>query len=420
MSLQMSELLERRAHLLRIVGAVQNAIDGSALLRPHLRALDQNRTYLIAGAGKAAIGMARACADELPNARGLVVAQRASADIGAIRILAGAHPIPDERSVAAAQVMLDLFRSAGPDDEILFLLSGGASALMALPAPGLTLEDKREVTRLLLASGADIGEINCVRKHLSAIKGGRLSAATRARVRTFAISDVPGDDIAAIGSGPTVPDSSTLADARDIIARYGIVVPPRIADALDDPANESVKAHAPGALREFFLIGGPATALAAARAAVAAEGYEVLDLGAIAGEAREVAARHAREALDAAKAGRRVALISGGELSVTLGSAPAAHGGRCREYLLAFLVETGGDPRISAAAWDTDGIDGSADASGAVLLPDSSARASRLGLDDAEHLLAHRSGDFFSALGDSLNLGPQDSNVGDCRIVLIG
>ncbi|MEQ1930999.1 MAG: DUF4147 domain-containing protein [Parvularculaceae bacterium] len=412
-------LAEAKRLLQRIVDSVQAAIDPAELLRPHLRAL-KARPYVVLGAGKASPAMARACAEELPQARGLVVAQHAAPGAAEIRILAGAHPVPDDSSVAAAQEVLDLCRSTRSDDEILFVLSGGASSLMAMPANGVALAEKQALTRRLLASGAGIHEINTVRKHLSGIKGGRLSAATRARVRTFALSDLPGDDPAAIGSGPTVPDTSTLDEAREILERWNIAASPTVAAALADPRNETLKQEPSGLLRIFTLIGGPATAIEACRTSVEVEGYRPIVLGALSGEAKSVARGHAELARSHAASGERVALISGGELSVDLGEAAGGAGGRCREYLLALAVALG--PRIGgvcAAAWDTDGIDGAGDDAGAFLFADSLDRASRIGMNVQDFLRAHRSGDFFSALGDAMEIGAQTTNVGDMRVVLV-
>lgn len=412
----------QRERLLRIVARVQAAIDAARLLGPHFEALDPARPYLVLGAGKASAAMARAVAARLPRARGLVVAHKGARDAelagDPIEILEAAHPVPDQSSVRAAEQILTRCRAAAPEDEVLFLLSGGASSLMALPAPGLGLADKQSITRALLASGAPIEDINTVRKHLSAVKGGRLSAATRAPMRTFALSDVPGDDPASIGSGPTVPDPTTQAEARDILRRWRINPPANVAAALADFRNETPKSHPEGRRRDFTLIGGPSTAVAAACAAAAAEGYEPIPLGALAGEARQVAAGHARLAVDLARRGRPVALVSGGELSVTLGAASGA-GGRCREYLLALAVAAGAYG-VCAAAWDSDGVDGEGTDAGALLFGDSGARAALLGVDACGWLDAHRSGEFFTLLGDAIAIGAQPTNVGDVRVILAG
>jgi hydroxypyruvate reductase len=397
---------------------VQNAIDAGELLHPHLRALNPEKAYIVAGAGKASTAMARAVAEELPLARGVVVAQRAEAAIGAIEVLGAAHPVPDQSSVVAAERILTLCRNAAPDEEILFLLSGGASSLIALPATGVSLAEKQALTKDLLACGAPIGEINSVRKHLSAIKGGRLSAATRAGLRTFALSDVPGGDWSAIGSGPTLPDTSTLEEARDVLRRWGVPLSAAIVAALNDARNETPKREREDSLRQFRMIGGPSTALEAARAAAASFGFEPIVLGAIGGEARMVAADHARLVDEFVAGRRRVAIISGGELSVTLKRAGGV-GGRCREYLLALALSLGDRSALSAAAWDTDGVDGVGDEAGAILVDDSLQRARSCGLDAATLLNAHRSGEFFLALDDSMALGAQDTNVGDIRIILI-
>ncbi|NWG70455.1 MAG: DUF4147 domain-containing protein [Parvularculaceae bacterium] len=414
--------LVQRERLLRIVARVQAAVDAANLLKPHLAPLDRARSYLVLGAGKASAAMARAVAEALPGARGLVVAQKGAPGVSPagdpIGILEAAHPVPDQSSVLAAEQILGRCRAAAPDDEILFLLSGGASSLMALPAPGLCLADKQAATRALLARGAPIEDINTVRKHLSAVKGGRLSAATRAPMRTFALSDVPGDDPASIGSGPTVPDPTTQEQARDILRRWRINPSAKVAAALADFRNETPKSHREGRRRDFTLIGGPSTAVAAACAAAAAEGYEPIALGVVAGVARRVAAEHARLALQVATRGRPVALVSGGELSVTLDGASGA-GGRCREYLLALAVAAGACG-VCAAAWDSDGVDGQGTDAGALLFADSVARAALLGVDACGWLDAHRSGEFFTLLGDAIAIGAQPTNVGDVRVILVG
>lgn len=407
-------------HLLwRIIAEAQAGIDAGALLRPHLAALDPAQPYLVLGAGKAAGAMARAVAKRCPQARGLVVTTQAEPPAGGIEIIGAAHPVPDETSVAAAKRILALARAARPDEEILFLLSGGASSLMALPAPGLALADKQAMTRALLASGAPIGDINIVRKHLSAIKGGRLAAATRAAVHTFALSDVPGDDPAAIGSGPTVPDTSVQGDAREILARWRVAPSPAVAAALAHPRQESLKNYAPGLRRDFTLIGGPDTVLGILARIVAREGFEPVNLGAVEGEARHVAAEQAQLALQRAESGRPCALISGGELSVTLGGAAGA-GGRCREFLLALALAGCQRAGICAAAWDSDGVDGVGPEAGALLFADSLERASVAGIDPQAMLNRHESGAFFAEIGDSVSIGAQPTNIGDLRLILVG
>ena len=341
-----------------------------------------------------------------------------------IAMMEAGHPVPDEASVAGAERALALAEEAGRDDHVLVLLSGGASATWTAPAAGLTLAEKQAVSRALLRSGAQIGEINCVRKHLSRIKGGRLAQrAHPARVVTLAISDVPGDDPAVIGSGPTVPDPTTLADARAIVGKYRLDLPPAAARALADPTNESPK---PGehafAGTSFRVIARPADALAAARACAQSAGYECLILGArLQGEAREVAAEHARLARDLAAQARRVAILSGGELTVTLRG--GGHGGPNQEYALALATHLSGATGIAALAADTDGTDGGSgrpdDPAGAFVDDTTLGRARSLGLDPAAFLSDNDSTGFFSAIGDLFRTGPTFTNVTDFRAIVV-
>ncbi len=302
-------------------------------------------------------------------------------------------------------------------------MSGGASANWIAPA-GITFAEKQAVTRALLRSGANIGEINTVRKHLSAIKGGRLArAAHPARVVTLAISDVPGDDPAVIGSGPTVPDPSTLADARAIVARFRLDVPEAVTRALNDPANESPKPGDPAfANSEFHLVARPADAFRAAETAVRAAGYECVFLGErLEGEARAVAAEHARLARELQAAGRRAVILSGGELTVTMRG--QGRGGPNQEYALALAVALAGTRAITALAADTDGTDGGAgsaqDPAGAIVDGATAARARELGLDPAAFLADNNSTGFFERLGDLLRPGPTFTNVNDFRAILV-
>jgi hydroxypyruvate reductase len=341
-----------------------------------------------------------------------------------VRMVEAGHPVPDEAGLVAARDTLALADMATADDLVLVLLSGGASANWIAPAPGLSLAEKQAVTRSLLACGASIGEINTVRKHLSRLKGGRLAArAFPATTLTLAISDVPGDDPAVIGSGPTTADPSTLADARAIIARYRLDLPRAAVRALDDPANETPK---PGAdavsAASFQLIARPADALAAAEAAIRAAGYEPVLLGdRLEGEARDVAAAHAALARDLQRQGRRAVLISGGELTVTL--AGKGCGGPNQEYALALAVALAGAPGIAALAADTDGTDGGRgradDPAGAIIDPATLSRARELGLDPAAFLADNDSTGFFERLGDLVQPGPTYTNVNDFRAILI-
>lgn len=341
-----------------------------------------------------------------------------------VEMVEAGHPIPDAAGLAAAERAIALADSAGSDDLVLVLMSGGASANWIAPAAGITFADKQAVTRALLKCGAHIGEINAVRKHLSRIKAGRLARhAFPARVATIAISDVPGDDPAVIGSGPTVPDPSTLEEARAILAKYALDVPVAVTLALADPANETPK---PGdkifASTRFTLAARPADALAAAKRAAEAAGYEVVFLGdKVEGEARDVAAAHAALARDLRAQGRRAVIISGGELTVTIRG--QGRGGPNQEYALALAIELAGMPGIAAIAGDTDGTDGGAgsatDPAGAYIDGTTVARAKSLGLDPAAFLADNDSTGFFKRLGDLLQPGPTYTNVNDFRAILV-
>jgi hydroxypyruvate reductase len=341
-----------------------------------------------------------------------------------VPVVEAGHPVPDAAGLAAAGKALALAGMAKDDDLVIALLSGGASANWIAPAPGITLAEKQAVTRALLRSGAGIGEINTLRKHLSRIKGGRLAArAAPARVVTLAISDVPGDDPAVIGSGPTVPDPSTLADARAICARYALDLPDSVRRALDDPGNESPKPGDP-AFRNatFTLVARPADAFRAAEAAVRAAGYECVMLGdQLEGEARTVAAEHARLARKAQAEGRRCVILSGGELTVTIKG--NGEGGPNQEYALALAIALAGTRGITALAADTDGTDGGAgsadDPAGAIVDGTTTLRAAKQGRDAAAFLAENNSTPFFSAIGDLLIPGPTFTNVNDFRAILV-
>jgi glycerate 2-kinase len=340
-----------------------------------------------------------------------------------IPMVEAGHPVPDEAGVNASNRALELAASAGADDLILVLLSGGGSANWVAPAGSLTLAEKQTITKTLLRSGAVIGEINTVRKRLSRIKGGRLARAAAARLLTLAISDVPGDDPSAIASGPTVPDPTTMADARAIIKRYRIALPESAQALLDDEGNETPK---PGDLvfanSQFRIIARPQDSMLAAAATARAAGYEPVELGPdVEGEARDVAAAQARLALDLKAAGKRAAIISGGELTVTMRG--HGRGGPNQEYALALAVALAGATGITALAGDTDGTDGGAgsasDPAGALIDPTTVERARHLGLDPAAYLADNDSTGFFERLGDLLTPGPTLTNVNDCRIILI-
>jgi hydroxypyruvate reductase len=402
----------------------------SSCLPPHLPPPPRSGRLIVLAAGKAAGSMAQAAEAayaDLPTGRltGVAVARQGyGRPTRAIEMVEAGHPIPDAAGLKAAERALTLADGAGPDDLVLVLLSGGASANWIAPAEGVSLADKQTVTRALLRSGANIGEINVVRKHLSRIKGGRLARrAQPARVVTLAISDVPGDEPAVIGSGPTVPDPSTLAEARAIVARFELDVPAAVTQALNDPGNESPKPGDPAfATTQFKLIARPADAFRAAEQAVRAAGYEYVMLGdRIEGEARDVAADHAGRALALQQQGRRAVILSGGELTVTIRG--QGRGGPNQEYALALAIALGGAPGIAALAGDTDGTDGGAgsadDPAGAVVNADTLQRARWRGLDPAHFLIDNDSTSFFHSLGDLVETGPTWTNVNDFRAIVV-
>lgn len=417
-----------RALLLRMFEAAVAAAAPSLCLPRHLPPPPAGRTVVI-GAGKAAAAMAAAVEAHWPADRplsGLVVTRygHGVGPLPRIEVVEASHPVPDAAGQAAAGRMLTAVRGLGPDDLVLCLISGGGSALLALPADGITLADKQAVSRALLRSGAAIGEMNGVRKHLSAIKGGRLAAAAApAALVTLMISDVPGDDPSVIASGPTVPDPSTLAEARAVLSRYGIEPPSAVARRLVDPGAETPKPGDPVFERSrLVMTATPQDALEAAAALARHAGVTPLILGnAIEGEAAEVArvmAGIARQcALHGQPATAPCVLLSGGETTVTVRG--TGRGGRNAEFLLGLAVALDGHPGIHAIACDTDGIDGTEDNAGALLAPDTLARAAGLQLD-ALHSLADNDGyGFFARLGDLVTTGPTRTNVNDFRAVLI-
>ena len=385
---------------------------------PHLPSPPKGRTIVI-GAGKAAANMALAVETHwLGPLSGLVVTRYGHGmPCESIQVVEAAHPVPDVPGEAAAARILSMATDAGQDDLVLCLISGGGSALLSLPAAGLTLGDKQAVNKALLLSGATISEMNCLRKHLSAIKGGRLGAAVHpARLVSLAISDVPGDDPAVIASGPTVADPTTFADASAILERYAIDAPSAVAHHLRAAVDETPK---PGdrrlAAAETILVATPGEALEAAAGAARAAGYAPVILGdAIEGEARDVAAEQARRALGTPPGH---VLLSGGETTVTVRG--RGRGGRNCEYLLALALALDGDPGVWAIACDTDGIDGTQDNAGALLSPDTLARAAAKGLDAGAYLADNDGYGFFSALGDLVVTGPTFTNVNDFRAVLV-
>ncbi|WP_046862784.1 glycerate kinase type-2 family protein [Microvirga massiliensis] len=412
--------------LLRAMFDAAVAAAAPALRIPEfLPAPPKGRTIVI-GAGKASAAMAKAVEDHWDGPlEGLVVTRYGhGVPCSRIEIIEAAHPVPDARGRDAARRILNMVQGLTEDDLVLALISGGGSALLSLPAPPLAFEDKQEVNRALLASGASIDEMNCVRKHFSAIKGGRLAAAAwPARVLTLLISDVPGDDPSTIASGPTVADATTYAQARAILRKYGIEEPKAVIEHLERAVDETPKPGDPRLARaETVMIATPQMSLeAAARVAVEA-GLKPLILGdAIEGEAREVGrvmAGIARQvALHGQPAEPPCVLISGGETTVTLRG--KGRGGRNVEYLLSLAVALDGLPAIWAIAGDTDGVDGAEEVAGAIVTPDSLARAAALGINAKEALAENDGHRFFGALGDQVVTGPTLTNVNDFRAILI-
>ena len=408
-----------------LLDAAIAAADPALAVPSHLPAGPTGRTIVV-GAGKAAAKMACVVESTWPAlVEGLVVTRYGHAvECRDVEVVEAAHPVPDAAGLAAAERILDLAAGAGADDLVLFLVSGGASALLSLPDTGLTLADKQSVNRALLSSGANIAEINCVRKHLSAIKGGRLAAAASpARVVTLAIPDVPGDDPAVIGSGPTVPDPTTFADAEAILSKYGVVPPDPVAHHLEAAADETPKPGDPRlAAAETVLIATPQMALEAAAEAARKAGVTPLILGdAIEGEAREVALVMAGIGRQAARRGQPapapVVLLSGGETTVTVRG--NGRGGRNAEFLLALAVALEGEAGVFAIAADTDGIDGTESNAGAIVTPDTLARAAAAGVDAKASLAANDGYGFFDALDDLVVTGPTLTNVNDFRAILV-
>lgn len=416
-----------RGALRALFDAAVAAADPRVVLPRHLPERPRGRTF-VAGYGKSAALMAQVLDAHWDGPlQGVVVARDGHmVPTGRIRALEASHPVPDDRSFAAADALLEAVADATADDLVIVLASGGGSALAVKPAPGLTLADKQAVNRALLASGATIGEMNVVRRHLSGFKGGRLAlAASPARVVTLAISDVPGDAPEVIASGPTVADPSTLADARAILARYGIKPSAEVAAALADPANETPK---PGDKRladnSFNLIATPSMALAAAADAARKLGLTPLILGdAIEGEAREVGTAMAGIARSVRDHGQPLAgpavLLSGGETTVTIRTPKPGRGGRNTEFLAGLARGLGGAPGIWAIAGDTDGIDGADEGAGAIVTPDTLERARAAGLAVDAALAAHDSAGMFDDLDDLIVTGPTLTNVNDFRAILV-
>ncbi|RZU02408.1 glycerate kinase type-2 family protein [Rivibacter subsaxonicus] len=425
--------IEPRTFLRSLFDTAVAAAQPSLVTAAHLPAPPKGRT-LVLGAGKAGGAMAAAVDALWPKdapLSGLVVtrydhvppAYRASP--GRIEVVEAAHPVPDEAGAQAARRIVELARGLTADDLVLCLISGGGSSLLSMPAEGLTLDDKQRINRALLHSGANITEMNCVRKHLSAIKGGRLAAlCAPARVITLLISDVPGDDPSVIASGPTVADASSCADALAILQRYAIEVPGAALEGLRSGAFETPKPVDPRLQRnELRMIATPQQSLEAAAAAARAAGVEAHILSdEIEGESREVGKVHAALARAVARRGQPFArpcvILSGGETTVTVKS-KGGRGGRATEFLLGCAIALQAEPGVWALAGDTDGIDGVESNAGAIAGPDTLARATALGLKAQERLDANDACSFFEALGDLVTTGPTFTNVNDFRALLV-
>jgi glycerate 2-kinase len=449
------ELNSHRELLLASFQAAVAAADPRKILAATLPGASVLRAYgrvLVVGAGKAGGSMAAAVEEywlaqglSLENLQGLVITRYGhAAPTQCIEIVEAGHPVPDQAGELAAHRILEMATLLSEKDLLIVLVSGGGSSLLSLPVPGVPMADLKALTQALLASGAPIQEMNIVRKHLSQIQGGRLAQATRARVLSLLISDVPGDDVSAIASGPTVPDPSTFQDALDVLQRWEVQAPASILRHLQSHAqlaDQYQETPKPGdaifARCETHLIATASQSLAAGAHVFRQKGIATLVLGdAIAGEARDVAqvvAAIAKEAHWRGEASlglsqkRPLAIISGGECTVTLrtrvmqekSAAARPRGGRCSEFLLALARELVDLPQVWALAADTDGIDGSEDNAGAVLTPDSLHRAHALGLNPRKLLDSNDSWGFFSALGDLIETGPTLTNVNDYRVVLL-
>jgi glycerate 2-kinase len=425
-------MTDRRPLLRSIFDAAVAAAHPDVVLAHHLPPVPAGRIICLA-AGKGAAAMAAAAERhyldtlKFDPARlvGIATTRHGhGVPTRRIKVVEAGHPMPDEAGMKAADDTLRLAATAEADDLLLVLLTGGGSANWTAPVEGISFAQKQKLTRALLRSGAPIGEMNIVRKHLSRIKGGRLArAGQKTEILTLATSDVPHDDPSAIASGPTVPDPTTLADARAIIAKYGLDIDEAIRRALDDPSNESCKpGDAAFARAHFELIARPKTSLDAAAKLTKEAGYTVVDLGAdLEGEAREVAADHARMALEARAQGKRIAILSGGELTVTVRG--NGRGGPNQEYALALAGLLKDTSDISALAADTDGADGGAgnasDPAGAIIDQATFAKVKSLKLDPDAYLANNDATAFFEATGDLLQTGPTLTNVNDVRVILV-
>ncbi len=416
-----------RAALRSLFDTAIKAADPRHVLPRHLPTAPRGRTVVV-GLGKSAALMAQVLEAHWPAPLSGVVVTRYGHAVPTrhIRVIEAAHPIPDANSQMGAEALLHAVQGLTEDDLVIALVSGGGSALAVKPAPGLSLADKQEINRALLACGATIGEMNTVRRHLSAFKGGRLALeAAPARVVTLAISDVPGDIAQVIASGPTVADPTSLEDARTILARYGITPSAAVQHALDDAGNETPKPGDPRLQHNSFtLIATPRMALEAAAEQARALGLTPVILGdALEGEAREVGTAMAGIAHSVRRYGTPVSapalLLSGGETTVTLGTSTPGRGGRNTEFLVGLARGLQGAPGIWAIAGDTDGIDGVEDAAGALIAPDTILRTRNIGETLDGILSRHDATGLFAQLDDLVITGPTLTNVNDFRAVLI-
>ncbi|MFM2370698.1 MAG: hypothetical protein RIS85_420 [Pseudomonadota bacterium] len=407
-----------RTFLRGLFDAAIGSADPGNVLAAHLPEQPAGRCVVV-GAGKAAGAMAQAVETAWAdvNLSGVVVAPYGyGTSAGRIRVLEAGHPVPDAASESAAREILDSVAGLTADDLVLALISGGGSAAMALPAEGLTLAEKQETTRILLKSGLDIRTMNVVRRRLSGIKGGRLAAAAApARVVTLGISDIPGDDPAAIASGPTMPDHDADFDMAPVLARVGHLLPAAVAARLAQPSDAALAMGT----ADFRMIATPGKALAAAAAIAREAGVEAVILGDdLEGEAAEIGAEMANLALSAVD--RPTVFLSGGETTVTIGEGPAGRGGRNTELLLALAASLNGAAGVWAIAGDTDGEDGATGGvAGAIIAPDTIVRGRDQGMDLAEYLAGHDSGSFFERIGDLVITGPTRTNVNDFRAILV-